>query len=143
MIFVDANVLSLLFRRNTVPEYVRPLSHRLRWLISEQRIAIPGLVAQEVLSGIRHQEQFDRLCDVFRGLPIVQSTLSQHMAAAQVANQCFAKGVAVHVTDTMLAALALEVNGWVLTEDPDFIHMSKCCAVRTLSIADALRMTQD
>jgi len=142
MIFVDTNVLSLLFRRNATPENLRPLRYRMQWWIGKQRLAVPGLVVQELLSGIHHKEQFERIHALIQMLPVVQATQEQHVIAAQVANQCMAKGIATHVTDTLLAALALEVNGWVLSEDPDFAHMAPCCGVRVLSVGQAIQLTE-
>lgn len=141
MIFVDTNVLSLLFRRNQVPDYARPLLHRLKWLVATDRVVIPGLVVQELLSGIRHQEQFDRIHGLLQSLPLIHTSPAQHVAAARIANLCASKGVATHVTDALLASLALEAHGWVLTEDPDFLHMAACCGVHVLSVDDALRAT--
>ena len=141
MIFLDTNVLSLIFRRNQIPDRARPLRDRLGWLAEAQKIAVPALVVQELLSGVRHKEQFDRICSVVDRLPVLPTSREQHIAAAQLSNRCSAAGVATHVTDALLAALALEADGWVLTEDPDFQHMARCCGVQVLSVEQALHLT--
>lgn len=116
--------------------------NRLRWLVATNRIAVPTLVGQELLTGIHHQVQFDRIHALLQALPMVQTSWEQHVAAAQLANQCKARGITTHVTDALLAALALEVKGWVLTEDPDFTYMAACCGVRVLSVEHAIQLTE-
>lgn len=141
MIVVDTNVLSLLFRRNETPAYATPLRHRFRWLIAQQRLVVPCLVAQELLSGVRHQAQFDRIHLLIQQLPLVQTTPEQHVSAARIANACLTRGIVTHVTDTLIAAVAQDMHGWVLSEDPDFSHIAQCCELRVLSVTQALAMT--
>lgn len=142
MILFDTNVLSLIFRRNdTLPEEIRPLGHRLGWLVATGRAAVLTLVVQELLTGLRHTAQFERLQARIRLLPVLMPTLDHHIAAAKIANQCIQHGVSVHVTDALLAAVAIECGGCVLTEDQDFSHMAPLCGVRTLSVDAAIRMT--
>ncbi len=141
MILLDTNVLSMMFRRNDTPEHVRPLRDRLQWLAGLQRIAVPGLVIQELLTGIRHPEQFQRICKGIQGIPVLPVTIEQHIAAAQLANRCLTNGVSAHVTDTLLASLALSMKGCVLTEDQDFLNMAPHCGVHVLSVDAAIRMT--
>lgn len=141
MILLDTNILSLMFRRNDTPEYVRPLRNRLQWLAGLQRVAVPGLVIQELLTGIRHPEQFQRICRGVQAIPVLQTTIEQHIEAAQLANRCLLHGVSAHVTDTLLASLALSMKGYVLTEDQDFLNMAPYCGVHVLSVEMAIRMT--
>lgn len=60
MILLDTNVLSQAYRRRpkgTEPPLARTVLAR---LISENRaLAVPGIVVQEILSGIRVPRQFD------------------------------------------------------------------------------------
>lgn len=61
-VVVDTSVWSLALRRNT-PSQAMPVVNQLRDLIVDGRVVLLGAVRQEVLSGIRHIEQFTRLRD--------------------------------------------------------------------------------
>ena len=74
-------------------------------------------------------------------LPVVPTSREQHIAAARLSNRCAAAGITTHVTDVLLATLALEASGWVLTEDPDFQLMARCCGIQVLWVEQALRLT--
>jgi hypothetical protein len=58
-VVVDTFVWSLALRRNTTTEAI-PIVNLLRDLIIDGRVVLLGAVRQEVLSGIRHNEQFTR-----------------------------------------------------------------------------------
>ncbi|QYO68275.1 hypothetical protein [Leptolyngbya sp. 7M] len=67
-VVVDTSVGSLALRRNRTPEE-RFQVLRLRELIADDRVALLGVIRQEVLSGIREVEQFVRLREYLRAFP--------------------------------------------------------------------------
>jgi predicted nucleic acid-binding protein len=58
-VVVDTSVWSLALRRNA-PDDAAFVVNQLRDLITDGRVVLVGAVRQEVLSGIRHLEQFIR-----------------------------------------------------------------------------------
>jgi len=63
---VDTSVLSLALIRQK--QQNSSVVSRFRDLIADGRVIL-GAVRQEVLSGIKHQEQFDKLKDSFKAFP--------------------------------------------------------------------------
>lgn len=94
---------------------------------SDEEIVLAGVVLQEILSGVRGEEQFDRLRAVLAGFPLILATEQTHIEAARLANACRAKGVAVSTVDCLIAALAIEHNARIFTTDKDFVHMAAHC----------------
>lgn len=131
MIVVDTSVLSLAFRRrvNTYPE--PRLARILRHLVEQdQPVAIPGIVLQELLSGVRTEAEFERLRDLIEGLPLILATGEHHLCAARIANACRQAGIVVSTVDCLIAAMAIETKSQLLTGDRDFEQISSCCALR-------------
>ena len=133
MILVDTSVLSLAFRRKarTAPE---PATVRIfRRLIAENLpVAIPGIVLQEVLSGVRTAGESRRLQQVLDGFPVVLARKEDHIAAARIANECIEAGVAVSAVDCLIAAMTVERHARLLTSDLDFVRMAPHCSLQLL-----------
>ncbi len=119
-LLVDTSVWSLALRRKDpgalVPEE-RKLKAELTQAIQDGRVAIIGLIRQELLSGIREPAQFEKLkaaLDPFVDEPIATS---DHEYAARVYNECKAAGVEVGTVDILFCAIAAR-RGWeVLSSD--------------------------
>jgi hypothetical protein len=60
-VIVDTSGCSLALRRQ--PKINDSIVNRLRDLITDGRVILLGAVRQEILSGIKHQEQFEKLRD--------------------------------------------------------------------------------
>jgi len=65
---------------------------------------------QELLSGIREKAQFIRLQEILEGFPIILATQQSHLEAAQIANACRSRGVAVSTVDCLIAAMTIELS---------------------------------
>ncbi|NEP11920.1 MAG: hypothetical protein F6K14_17270 [Symploca sp. SIO2C1] len=72
-VLVDTSVWSLALRRNS-PHDAIDIVNLLRDLIADGKVVLLGAIRQEVLSGIRHQEQFARLRDYLRAFPDLELT---------------------------------------------------------------------
>jgi predicted nucleic acid-binding protein len=133
LILVDTSVLSLAFRRrenaNPEPPHVRVL----RDLIEKDApIAIPGIVLQELLSGVRTESEFQRLQTLMEGFPLILATREHHLNAAKIANQCRSAGAAVSAVDCLIAAMAIKTRSWLLTTDEDFVRIASHCPLQLL-----------
>lgn len=125
MLVVDTSVWSLAFRRRLgQPE--PPAARLLRSLISEaQPVLLPAIVRQELLSGLRHAAQFERLVVATEPFKTVLATAEDHVRAAQVANACRRGGVQTGAVDALLVAMTLRLDGVLMTTDADFDFMKR------------------
>lgn len=125
MIVVDTSVWSRAFRRRSGSQH-EPSVEKLRELIRlDADVRIPGVALQELLSGVRHDEQFSKLRRVMRGFPVLLADEQTHVRAARIYNDCVRSGVAATSLDCLIAAHASEAE--LLTADGDFEHMAEVC----------------
>jgi len=126
-ILVDTSIWSLAFRRKSADlnSIEQSLVQELRDLIQEGRAELIGIVRQEVLSGIRNPDQFEKLRLVLRPFRHEPLELEDYETAASASNRCRAKGVAMSAADALLCAVALRKDLAIFTTDPDFKHYSR------------------
>lgn len=127
-VLVDTSVWSLaLRRRNPVSS---PEADALADLIADGRAVMIGAVRQEILSGIRHIAQFDRLRYALDAFPDETVDTEDYIEAASICNRCLDAGVLTGNTDCLISAVAILRDMEVLTMDRDFHHMSSVVPVR-------------
>jgi predicted nucleic acid-binding protein len=135
IVLVDTCVWSLALRRSR--KHVNIQEARtldlLKELILDGRARMLGLVRQELLSGIRHKEQFNNILTVTRNFTDVQVEVAEYELAATTYNTCRAAGIAGNPVDFLLCAVAQHRNWAVLTTDKDFIRYEKCVPFRLMS----------
>jgi predicted nucleic acid-binding protein len=135
VILVDTSVLSLAYRRRRRDEpEPRPVTVLRQLIIDDVPLAIPGIVLQEILSGIRAQAQFDKLQRTLESFPVVIATEIHHIVAARIANACRRKGIAASAVDCLISALATSNRDILFTLDEDFVKMARVCDLRLLSL---------
>lgn len=132
MIHLDTSVLSAAFRRKSASEKDNATSRQLERLVgSGEAVGIPGIVLQEILSGIREPALFRRLKDdLVRGYPIVTASAGDHVMAAQIATTCRGAGVSVSSIDALIAAVAINARAQLFTLDADFARIARHTALR-------------
>ena len=129
---VDTSVWSLALRRKgeLLNSAEKPVVAELTELIKEGRAGIIGLIRQELLSGIKTAEQYEKLRGHLRSFPDEPVDTADHEDAAKAGNQCRAKGIAVSVVDALLCAVAIK-RGWtIFTTDPDFKNYATVLALK-------------
>ena len=132
MILVDTTVLSLAFRRSRVTS---PVALQFRRMVQEDvPLFVPGIVFQEVLSGIREPRHFTRMLDVLAGFPKVLADERDHAEGARIANQCRRVGIATTAPDCLIAAQCIRRDSALLTTDHDFQHMAPHIALRFVEL---------
>lgn len=126
-VLVDTSVWSLAFRRknDSLRANEKLLVAELSELIREGRARVIGLVRQELLSGIKTADQYEKLRDYLRAFPDEIVDISDHEAAAAAGNRCRAKGVVVSIVNIVLCAVAMKREWAVFTTDPDFSNYSR------------------
>lgn len=131
MILVDTSVLSLAFRRRVKVSPEPPMVQILHRLIErDQLVAVPGIVLQELLSGVRTYAEFERLQDLMEGFPLIPAMREHHVGAAMVANICRQAGITVSTVGCLIAAMTIETKSQLLTSDEDLKRMASCCALQ-------------
>jgi predicted nucleic acid-binding protein len=89
-----------------------------------------GLVRQELLSGIKATEQYEKLRLHLRSFPDEVVDTSDYEEAAEAGNRCRAKGVVVSIVDILLCAVANKRLWTIFTNDPDFSNYAKVLPLR-------------
>ena len=127
-VLVDTSVWSLALRRRT------DLATRevgvLRQLIQQGRVAVIGPVRQELLSGIRTAESFERLQTQLRSFPDEPLETADFERAAEHCNTCRARGVQGSNTDFLICAVAERRAMPILTTDDDFGEFARILPIQ-------------
>lgn len=131
-VLVDTSVWSLALRRKneTLSTHERFLVTELSEVIREGRARVIGLVRQELLSGIKTSEQYEKLKLYLRSFPDESVDTSDYEEAAKAGNRCRTKGVVVSIVDVLLCAVAIRREWVIFTTDPDFSNYAKVLPLR-------------
>jgi predicted nucleic acid-binding protein len=122
VILFDTSVLSRVFRRRHPGAEERRLQAVFAELMtSDVPLGLPGIVLQEVLSGIRSQREFsDLAAKLLAAFAVVPEGVPEHVEAARVKNACLGKGLNLSGVDCLIAACAITGNHQLFAVDDDF-----------------------
>ena len=135
MIVLDTSVLSAAYRRRPRTSAVpRPVRHFVELVERDVPMAIPGVVLQEILSGVKSAAQFRQLDDLLSGFPLLLADRQTHVRAAEIRNLCRTRGVAVATIGCLIASHALQADAELMTLDADFALIARHTALRLLAI---------
>lgn len=129
---VDTSVWSLALRRKSeaINAGERLIVAELSELIGEGRAAIIGLVRQELLSGVKTPEQYEKLRLHLRSFDDEPVDRADYEDAAKFGNQCRTKGIAVFAVDILICAVAIK-RGWtIFSTDPDFATYARVLPIK-------------
>ena len=131
-VLVDTSVWSLLFRRDQdkLNAQQRSAVETLRSLIAEKRVKVIGPIRQELLSGIRNTDQFERLRHRFRAFEDEELTTADYEFAALISCKCRTLGISTSAIDSLICSIASSRDWEIFTFDEDFRHYSKAVPVR-------------
>lgn len=131
-VLVDTSVWSVALRRKSesLTADERLLVTELSELIREGRARVIGLVRQEILSGIKTSEQYEKLRLYLRSFRDEVVDTSDYEDAAKGGSGCRAKGVAVSIMDILLCAVAIKREWAIFTTDPDFSNYARVLPLR-------------
>ena len=131
-VLVDTSVWSLALRRKSeaLNAGERLIVAELSELIGESRAAILGLVRQELLSGVKTAEQYEKLRAHLHAFDDEPVNRADYEDAARFGNQCRAKGIAVFAVDLLICAVAMK-RGWaIFSTDPDFAAYARVLPIK-------------
>ena len=122
MILLDTSVVSAVLRRRRRGEREQELATRVAALLdSDEGVALPGIVFQELLSGIAERAQQEKvLAAVRESFPVLLATEGDHLKAADLANWAARKGLALSTADALIATQTLNRRARLFTTDSDF-----------------------
>jgi len=120
-VLVDTSVWSLALRRKGSPE---PLAAAIELgeLINDLRAELIGPIRMELLSGIRHRRQLEKLRDTLRSFVDITLETEDFERAAEYRNVCRKHGVQGSLTDFLICAAAIRRSMTIFTIDDDFLH---------------------
>ena len=132
MILLDTSVLSRVFRRRRPgPEERRLQLVFDEMMASDVPLGLPGVVLQEVLSGIRSLRQFSELtAKLLAAFTVVPEGIPEHLEAARVKNVCLGQGLNVSGVDCLIAACTITGNHELFAVDEDFEAIARHMPLR-------------
>ena len=138
MIVLDTSVLSRALRRRPPSQQADLVAEKLKAVLRENvPVTIPGIVMQEILSGVRTQKQFDGLRDKLEAFPLMMASAEDHIEAARLVNRCLTAGIAVTAIDGLIAAMTVRIDGDLFTLDLDFARISEVAPLRLLLLPES------
>lgn len=126
-VLVDTSVWSLALRRARAVS--APIVAELAELVREGRTVIIGPIRQELLSGLRVDQQFQRLRDHLRAFPDLELETADFEDAAQCVSRCRSRGIQGSNTDFLMCAVASRRGLSIFTTDADFLAFSRVLPV--------------
>lgn len=136
IVLVDTPVWSLALRRRPA-DLSRPeqeVTQALADLVRDGRAQITGVIRQELLSGIREAERFERLRQYLRAFEDPSLDIDDHEEAARMHNHCRVHGIAGSAIDFLICAVARRRSWQIFTTDHDFERYAKVLPVGLYSV---------
>jgi predicted nucleic acid-binding protein len=132
VILLDTSVLSRVFRRKRPGPDERRLQLVFEELMgSDVPLGLPGIVLQEVLTGIRSHRQFSALAaNLLAAFTVVPAGIPDHVEAARVRNVCLGRGLNVSGVDCLIAACAITGSHDLFAVDEDFEAIARHAPLR-------------
>lgn len=132
-VIVDTSVWSLALRRNNPVKDL--MTAKFARVISAGRVVLPGIVRQEILSGIRDQSAYVQLQNKLRAFPDFTLSVEDYETAAEFFNTCRRHGIQGANTDFLICAIAHRHDCLILTTDKDFDLFAQYIPVPLLNSA--------
>jgi predicted nucleic acid-binding protein len=131
-VLVDTSVWSLALRRapRNLNNAEKAIVAELAALIDDGGTRLIGFVRQELLSGIKSSEQFERLREILAAFPDEPAESEDYERAALFGNKCRRQGVSVSVSDMLICSIA-QSRGWsIFSTDSDFTRYARILPIK-------------
>ena len=127
-VLVDTSIWSKVLRRGQIRD--QTVASDLTELIRESRVIMIGQVRQEILSGIKTENQFQELRIYLTAFPDLSLETADFEQAAKFHNICRRNGIQGSNTDFLICSVADRHNLQIFTSDKDFLDFQKCIPVK-------------
>jgi len=121
-VLVDTCIWALAFRHKVLQAPEQLLVRQLQALILEGDACMMGVIRQEILSGIKHPAQYERLKERLQAFEDVKLVQQDYEVAASMFNYCRSQGVQGSHIDFLICAVASRSALPIFTIDGDFKH---------------------
>ena len=115
-VIVDSSAWIESFR----PEGRAKLKEKVKELLTEGSILLPGIIKAEILRGTKSRKEYKMLDDLLNGLAYLPVEENFWSRLARFSFDLVREGVAVPLVDTYIALLAIENNASLLHRDQHF-----------------------
>lgn len=129
IVLPDTPIWSLAFRRLKKSPDDQLLVDELTELIRDTLAVMIGPVRQEILSGIAHASQFEKVKDRLEAFDDLTINTNDYERAAELFNICRNRGVQGSHVDFLICAVAERHNASIFTTDDDFKQYADCIPV--------------
>jgi predicted nucleic acid-binding protein len=139
IVLLDTSVVSLTFRRRetaVASPHEAQIVDAAKRLVLMRRAFLIGMVRQECLTGLKSDQQFDRLRTLLDGFPYLVNDNADHDFSAQCFNKCRSKGIAAGDADMLICATAIRHDAKILTVYHDFVHYARCLPIQLYELGD-------
>ena len=131
-IVVDTSVWSAVLRRRQVDESDSYVGAFRTHLARGDSLLLVGPIIQELLSGLKRPEDFNRVVEGLNLFPLIPLRRSTYVMAARLSNDCQRVGVQAGQIDALIAATCIEGRYPLLTADLDLLRIAKHCELIVL-----------
>jgi predicted nucleic acid-binding protein len=134
VILLDTSVVSAALRRRKRGDREEAVAVRLAELLGgDDAVALPGIVFQELLSGVAQPGHRERVLKAVRdSFPLILATEGDHLKAADLVSEAARQGHALSTPDALIAAQAINRRAVLFTTDADFEALSGSSGLRLL-----------
>ncbi|MCF7791818.1 MAG: PIN domain-containing protein [Victivallales bacterium] len=129
-VLVDTCIWSKALRRKNSDNKV---SQKLSDLIFDGRVVIIGPIRQEILSGITHKEQFEKIKNHLSAFEDIPLQTKHFVKAAEFNNLCRSNGIQGSAIDYLICSIAFTNNFYIYTDDKDFTFYRKYLPIKLIN----------
>jgi predicted nucleic acid-binding protein len=131
VILLDTSVVSAVRRRRRRGPAEEAIAKKVAALLaSDEEVALPGIVFQEILCGVERGQHDKLLAGIRESFLIALATEGDHIMAADLVTQTARRGVALSTPDALIAAQAINRRARLFTTDGDFETLISVAALK-------------
>ena len=131
-VLVDTSIWSLVLRRRKPDD--ENVKQKLIELVQTDRAVVIGAVRQELLSGVRDKNDFERLRTRLREFRDWAVETDDYELAAEFFNRCRRSGVQGSFVDFLICAMADRRKWSIFTSDNDFQSFARFIPIKLLLV---------
>ncbi|MBI9082985.1 MAG: PIN domain-containing protein [Desulfobacterales bacterium] len=129
-VIIDTSIWIEAFR----PQGEKATADRVKGLVLDNRVLLPGLIKAELLRSAKSQAEFNQLKDLLSGLNYLPTPEPFWDDLSSFSFSLFRKGLAIPLVDTAIALLCLENNAPLFHRDHHFDLITKVTDLQTIDL---------